>query len=356
VLSAVRSTVLPRGVPARVARAVFVAVQAGFRLRVGTAPTFEVRDRVFANYGPYTLLVLLVVWLLGVYLGFALAFASAAPYRGVGDALKSSGSSLTTLGFDAPSGAVTSALAFTESGFGLLLVALLISYLPVIYSAFNRREALVTKLEVRAGAPPTGVELLTRAWRIGRLDQLETAWLELETWFVDIAETHVSFPSLVYFRSPQPDHSWVTAAGAALDAAALVVSSIDPRKSEESGAPLVEAQLCLRAGYLSLRQVGAFFRLPFPRDPQRGDPISVTRGEWEQAVDELAEAGIPVVSDRDTAWLDFAGWRVNYDYCLVALGQLTFAPYAPWSSDRSVADLPRPSMLLRRPHESIGVR
>lgn len=339
VLSAVRSTVLPRGVPARIARGVFLAVQAGFRLRLWRTADYALRDRVFANYAPYTLLLLLQVWLAGVYAGFALAFWAAAPGRGLPDALKSSGSALTTLGFDVPSGALPSALSFAESATGLLLVALLISYLPAIYSAFNRREALVTKLEVRAGSPPTGVELLTRQWRIGRLDSLETAWLELETWFVDIAETHVSFPSLVFFRSPQPDHSWVTGGAAALDAAALLLSSVDRRRDEETGAPLVEAQLCLRAGYLSLRQIASFFRLPYPPEPQRGDPISILREEWERAVDDLAAAGLPVVADRDSAWLDFAGWRVNYDYCVLALARLTLAPYAPWSSDRSVTDV-----------------
>jgi hypothetical protein len=39
--------------------------------------------------------------------------------------------------------------------------------------------------------------------------------------------------------------------------------------------------------------------------------------------------------DRDQAWHDFAGWRVNYDTTLLRLAALTMAPYAPWSSDRS---------------------
>jgi hypothetical protein len=48
----------------------------------------------------------------------------------------------------------------------------------------------------------------------------------------------------------------------------------------------------------------------------------------------LANEGLPLKDDRDQAWRDFAGWRVNYDAVLVALAVLTAAPPAPWSSDR----------------------
>jgi hypothetical protein len=50
---------------------------------------------------------------------------------------------------------------------------------------------------------------------------------------------------------------------------------------------------------------------------------------------------VPLKADLEQAWRDFAGWRVNYDRVLLSLASLTMAPYAPWSSDRS--------MLYRRP-------
>jgi len=43
---------------------------------------------------------------------------------------------------------------------------------------------------------------------------------------------------------------------------------------------------------------------------------------------------VPLKADRDQAWRDFAGWRVNYDLALVELARLTDAPPSPWSSDR----------------------
>ena len=66
------------------------------------------------------------------------------------------------------------------------------------------------------------------------------------------------------------------------------------------------------------------------------DPISIDRTEFDAAYDRLAAAGLPLKPDRDQCWRDFAGWRVNYDTVLLDLARLTMAPYAPWSSDRSM--------------------
>jgi hypothetical protein len=46
-------------------------------------------------------------------------------------------------------------LAFTEAGLGLVLLAMVISYLPSMYQSFQRREAAVAALDVRANTPPT---------------------------------------------------------------------------------------------------------------------------------------------------------------------------------------------------------
>jgi hypothetical protein len=222
---------------------------------------------------------------------------------------------------------------------GLVMLALLIAYLPAIYTVFSRRENMVAGLEVRAGSPPTGVEMLQRSWRVDGLSSLHDLWERWEGWFLDIAETHTSFPVVAFFRSPLPDHSWVTASGAVLDAASLLLSSVDVPSDPQ-------AAYCIRAGYLGLRRVAAFFRIPFDPSPQPDDLISITRDEFDDACLALAEQGLPLKSDRDQAWADFNGWRVNYDRVLVALAGLTMAPYAPWSSDRSIRDW-RPRATLR---------
>ena len=94
--------------------------------------------------------------------------------------------------------------------------------------------------------------------------------------------------------------------------------------------------VCLRAGYLSLRRIASTFDIPFDRNPKPDDPISVTREEFLAAYEQLVSFGVPVRPDREQCYRDYAGWRVNYDEVLVALCGITMAPYAMWSSDRSI--------------------
>ena len=132
--------------------------------------------------------------------------------------------------------------------FGLALVAVLIAYLPSIYSGFSRRESAVTHLSVRAGTPPSAVELLVRAHLAEFMHRLDDLFDQWETWFVDVEESHTTFTALIFFRSPNPQRSWITAAGALLDTAALSVSVLDQPFSTATG-------LCLRSGFLSLRAI-----------------------------------------------------------------------------------------------------
>ena len=126
----------------------------------------------------------------------------------------------------------------------------------------------------------------------------------------------------VFYRSQQADHSWVNAAGAMLDAAAIVRSAV--------AIPMdVQADLMIRAGYIALRRVGSYFNVPFDEHPNPLDATSISRVRFDAAIDVLDHAGVPLVADRDQAWRDFNGWRVNYDGPLRGLERLTMAP-TPW--------------------------
>jgi hypothetical protein len=335
--SAVRTVVIPRGVPARIGRFVFLNMRRVFRLRARPGRSYEDRDRVMALYAPVSLLVLLLVWEAAVFFGYMLIFWALG--QSLADAFVLSGSSVLTLGFAAPPSLPNAAVAYTEAAVGLILLALLITYLPSIYGVFSRRENLVAGMEVRAGSPPSAAEILQRSWRVDGFAKLSILWRRGEQWFLELRETHTSFPAVVFFRSPQPEHSWVTAAGAILDCASLRLAVID-RPFD------ADAAYCIRAGYLALRSIAQFFGIPFDQDPRPDDPISITRDEFEEVCQSLAQQGLPLKEDQDKAWKDWCGWRVNYDRVLIALAGLTMAPYAPWSSDRSVRDW-RPRGSLR---------
>ena len=328
VLSAIKTFVVPRGLPVRLSRYVFLVMRRLFDIRARKANSYEERDGIMALYAPLTLLVLPAVWLVVILLGY-MAMYWALGVHSLDLAFVVSGSSLLTLGFATAAGGAATLLTFSEATIGLLLVALLIAYLPTMYTAWSRREAAVALLQVRAGSPPTAAEMIIRYHRIEKLAQITDLWTTWEAWFVDVEESHTSLAPLTFFRSPQPDRSWVTASGAILDAAALMLSTVDlPRDAQ--------AALTLRAGFLALRRIADFFAIPHNRTPQPDDPISVARQEFDAVYRQLAEAGIPVKPDREQAWRDFAGWRVNYDTVLLALAALTMAPRAPWSSDRSL--------------------
>ncbi len=328
-LSAVRTFVLPRSENVLLTRLTFRAVfRVFFGWRARRAHSYEKRDRIMALFAPVTLLATPLVWVGLLTLGFTPMFwaAGVSSWR---EAFITSGSSLLTLGYARPDGLLAIVLTFVEATLGLGVVALLIAYLPTMYTAFSRRETAVTLLAVRAGTPASAVTLLQRAHRIRGLDALGQFWEDWELFFSDIEESHSSLAALNFFRSPRPDRHWVTASGAVLDAAALMRSAIDlPRDPR--------ADLCIRAGYLALRHIADFFRIdhnPDPRYPD--DDICVTEEEFNQAYDQLLESGLPMKPDRQQAWLDFAGWRVNYDTVLLTLAAITMAPYASWSSDRS---------------------
>ena len=333
-MSATRTFVLPRSDNVWLTRQVFTSSRRLFGLFGRKSDTYAQRDKFMAFFAPITLLTLPVVWLALVTIGYtgiywALGVHPPGEQWNWQEAFNLSGSSLLTLGFRYEGRLETIIFEFTEATIGLLLVAILMAYLPTMYAAFSKRETQVSLLEVRAGSPPSAVELLSRFHRLHGLDSLADVWRNWEIWFAELEETHTSLAPLVFFRSPKPDRSWVTAAGVILDSAALARSTLDIQHHPQ-------IDLCLRSGYIALRSIADFFRIPYDPNPQKGDPISVAQQEFDIAYEEMAARGLPVKPDRQQCWEDFAGWRVNYDRVLLALAELTMAPYAPWISDRGL--------------------
>ena len=326
--SALRTFVLPRGATPIVSRFTFISLRTVFNAIAQMARSYNGRDSVMALYGPVGLLMLPAVWMLMV-LGAFTAMFHALGVRGFERAFEMSGSSLFTLGFVRPPDLATNVFAFLEAAIGLGLLGLLIAYLPTIYASFSKREVQVAQLEVRAGNPPSGVNVLIQAQRMERFHLLDDFWRSWQAWFTELEETHVSIGVLSFFRSPVGHRSWVTASGAVLDAASLRLAAVDLPFDPEAG-------ICVRAGFFALRAVADYFGMAYDADPHPGDPISISKDEFLEACDALVEAGLPVHADRDAAWIAFTGWRVNYDVPLLGLAGFVMAPYAPWSSDRSL--------------------
>ncbi len=332
-LSAISTFVLPRSDRSWLTRAVFRLLRRLFNIFLHFSTTYERSDTIMAYYAPLGLMLLLPTWYVLICLGYT-AMYWALGTGGFFEAFRLSGSSLFTLGFASPGTLGISALSFSEGMLGLIMVALLIAYLPAMYSAFSRREQAVNMLEVRAGIPPSAVEMLLRFSRIHGLDKLGDYWRLWEQWFAEIEESHTTLATLVFFRSPKAKMSWITAAGAVLDAASLTLAVVDIPHDPA-------ADLCIRAGYLALRRIANHFDQPVPQDPHfPADQISIHRSEFDAVLEQLEAAGLPLKPDRERAWTDFGGWRVNYDASLISICSLVMAPFAAWSSDRGMISMP----------------
>src|SRR5476649_1950999 len=208
-LSAIRTFVLPRSARDRITYFIFGVSRSIFNFLNHWSTTYEERDERMALYAPVTLLIMPMVWLMLVMIGYMGMFwaIGATSLRA---AFTVSGSSLLTLGFQTQDGIFATMISFSEAAIRLILIALLIAYLPTMYAAFSRRELAVTLLEVRAGAPPSAIELFGRYNRLKRMDKLTDLWVQWENVFVDLEESHTSLAALAFFRSPQPHRSWIT--------------------------------------------------------------------------------------------------------------------------------------------------
>ena len=298
------------------------------------------RDRILATQAAAILVTQLVGWL-GIFLaGFTLVLWPSHG-RSFTAALSDAGSSLFTLGFSEPPGAVPAVAVFVAAATGMVVIALQIGYLPTLYSAFNRRETDVALLVARAGFPTWGPELLARThYALGSgmstINTLPDLYEQWERWAADVAESHTTYLPLVRFRSPQPYSSWVIALLAVLDSAALILS-LSPEE-----APTVPARLCLRSGFLCLSRIARAMGIEVPQeaDPKAG--ISLTYEEFLDAVARMGKVGFPMPRDPKDAWPDFVGWRLNYERSAYGIAAAIDAVPALWSGPRRHAEPPVP--------------
>lgn len=324
-LSVIMVMIVPRGASG-LATFPMRVVRATFRSLARQARTYRTQDRILALAEPMALVAMLISWLIIALVGFAFLIWAISGHSWA-SSLDEAGSSLFTLGFlfahDRGAAAVDEIAAAT----GMVLVATQIAYLPTLYSAYNQREVQVTLLEARAGVPAWGPELLARAQMIGILQALGPLFAEWERWGADVAESHVSYPSLLHLRSPRRDNHWMVSFIAVLDAAALTLA-LDPE-----GAPY-EARLCIRMGFTALRDLAHANKIPYDPDPSPDSDIALSRAEFEDAYRRLTQIGFPTTSPVDEAWLNFKGWRVNYESIAYELAELLDAPPAAWSGPR----------------------
>jgi hypothetical protein len=297
---------------------------------VGRVSSFATRDHLLTTFEPLVMLLRLGIWLSAGLVGFAFIIWGTGN-SSFGHSFIEAGSSIFTLGFATESHPAPEVVAFLAASFGLLVIALQIAYLPALYDSFNRRETLVTMLESRAGTPAWGPELLSRHYLVGIEGNLAVFYGEWERWSADVAESHTTYPALIYMRSPHPTNSWLVGLVAVLDSAALYMA-LCPTASP------AEARLCVRMGFTCLRDIARAIHIPYDPDPRPDADIDLPFEDFVEAVARLEQAGLPLERSAEEAWPHFKGWRINYEATAYALANIVFAPPGAWTGARRYPD------------------
>jgi hypothetical protein len=340
--SVVFTLVLPRAQwgPSRLSIVINRCTRRVFTALSRFAKDYETRDAILAPIGPIAVLAQLVVWLLLIGVGFVLILV---PYtHDFDNAVVQVGAAMFTLGFARSAHATNDTVAVFAAASGFIIIALQIAYLPSLYSAFNRRETLISMLVSRAGEPSWGPEILIRHQLVGIIDSLGEFYGDWEQWAADLSESHSTYPVLLLFRSPDPWSSWIVGLLAVLDAAAMHLALCP------STAPS-NARLCLRMGYTALRRVSDAIGWEYDDDPLPDDPLELTEAEFTAAVQLVIDAGFPIERSPEAAWPHFRGWRVNYESLAYRWAARVAAPPAPWSGSRPGVAVRAPR---RPPHRS----
>ena len=340
VSSVTGTLIVSRSVSSRLTRWVDRAVDWAYQLMLGRVAEYRRRDLLLATQPAAILLAQLATWLIVAYVGFALLLWPFA-VRGVVSAFIDAGSSLFTLGFAVPAGAVPAVIVFLAAAVGLVILTLQIAYLPTLYAAFNRRETEVALLNARGGFPAWGPELLARThYALGSgmstLDTMPGLYSQWERWASDVAESHTTYLPLVRFRSPRALSSWVTSLLSVLDSAALFLA-LSPE-----AAPVIPARLCLRSGWDCFNRIATAMGFDIPAEPDVAAGISLTYAEFLDAVARMREVDFPIERDPEQAWPDFVGWRVNYEQGAYAVAAAISAVPALWSGPRRYPVKPIP--------------
>src|SRR5450432_2888894 len=141
---------------------------------------FDRRDNILAWAAPLSLMALLLSWIISFWIGFSLLDFGFTHFT-FSAAMRQAGSSIATLGFAASPTASLTTLDIVTGITGMVVVALQIAYLPTLYSAYNRRESLITVLSARGGEPAWGPEILARHAWLNLLPNMPELYRDWET-------------------------------------------------------------------------------------------------------------------------------------------------------------------------------
>lgn len=290
------------------------------------------REDFLGTFAPFHLILILVVWVVMLVIGWGLFFygirhqlrSSNVDFSG---AIYYAGASLLTIGYGDIVATSTFArvMSLLAAASGLGVVAVVTSFLFAVFGAFQNRETFVVTIGARAGVPPSGVGLLAVHGFAGIRDDLAQVFRDGQAWTAQVMESHLAYPVLMLFRSSHDYESWLGTLGTLLDAAVLVMSTLDPQHMNN---PQTQGQA--RIMYDIGRHLAVDFSsyLRFRHIPQHST-VGVEHHQFAAAYAHLEKAGY-TLRDLDTAWAEFSRLRASYSKPLNTLARWLEIPPVQW--------------------------
>lgn len=326
---AFETILLPRRVsgPFRLARTVQTTLWNVWALLARGSKDRAHRENLLGLFAMLAMLTLFGVWTVGLITAFALlhwaagsSLAHSGGHSGFLTDLYMSGTTFFTLGLGDVTPATRAARVVTvlEAGTGFGLLALVVSYLPVLYQGFSKREVRIVTLDEWAGSPPSAVVLLRRAAEAGDPAAVNGLLREWEVASAELLESHLSYPVLAYFRSQHDNQSWLAALTSVLDASSLVIAGIER-------IPSLQARLTFAMARHALVDLAQVLRSrPEPTAMER-----LTAADLALVRTTLAEAGLTLRAD-EAAERQLRDLRAMYEPYAEALSRHLMMPLPGW--------------------------
>ena len=282
------------------------------------------RERLYAWFAPMSVILMLLAWVTQQVVGFGLIWWGLGGVEGAGDLLDSiyySGVVYFTLGFGeiVPTDQVPRFGALIEAGSGVLTTALVIGYLPALYSAYSIREQRLLTLDDGTEGRITPTNLVIARSPGADPREMDAFFAEWEAWVAQVMETHTTFPMLMLFRSQHPGQHWITALGVVTDAAL----HMEMCEGSEGRAPYWMMRRSIRL----LQQLTAGADLSEYRarfDEAYADPV-----QFRALREAMAARGFPV-KPIDEALRSSRELRRHYDAALEFMIDSLEAPRGFW--------------------------
>ena len=286
------------------------------------------RESLLAVVGPLALIALIALWSLGIIIGFAsIQWGLMTPMSnlesGFWTNLYVSAATFFTLGYGdivAISG-LGRGVSMIEAGIGFGTLALVISYVPVLYQAYSARERVSLLLDSRAGSPPAGVELLICYGN--DLSGLKEIFAEFERWGASLLETYLSYPILATYRSQHEMLSWIASLTCVCDACTLVQTAY-----QADGPEMESLKRQARHTYAMLRHLAVDLSYILRVDPVAPPIDRMDETMWPEVVSELQKSGAPVCGRTD-ACANFGDLRDGYEPFAYGLSQSLYLTMPP---------------------------